>query len=162
MPYPIFSLQDVDPRSNHNSYITDPVIMKQALDAREAKRRYYEEQNKRIAAGASVIGGGISLIPHPAGKIIGGLLQIPDIYYDIKDNINNPYSKTNLVHTALDFGSQLRHIIPGQIDDIFLQLPGAIDDGYTAITERDIINDTRRKLATIPKNKRSVKDKNNK
>lgn len=59
MPYPIFSLQDVDPRSNENSYTNDPTIMKQALEIREAKRRYYEEQNKRIAAGASVVGGGL-------------------------------------------------------------------------------------------------------
>jgi hypothetical protein len=161
MSYPIFSLQDVDPRSNENSYTNDPVIMKQALDAREAKRKYYEEQNKRIAAGASVVGGGISLIPHPATKIIGGLLQVPDIYYDVKDNVNNPSSKTNWVHTALDFGSQLRHIIPGQIDDIFLQIPGAIDDSYNAMTGRNIITDTRRKLSTIFKNKRSIKDKEN-
>lgn len=48
MPYPIFSLQDVDPRSNENSYTNDPVIMKQALAAREAKRKYYEDQIKRI------------------------------------------------------------------------------------------------------------------
>lgn len=27
-PYPIFSLQDVDPRSNKQSFTTDPVIMK--------------------------------------------------------------------------------------------------------------------------------------
>lgn len=108
-----------------------------------------------------LLGGGISLIPHPAAKIIGGLLQVPDIYYDVKDNVNNPSSKTNWVHTALDFGSQIRHIIPGQLDDIFFQIPGAIDDGYNAITGRDIINDTRRKLSATPKNKRSVKDKEN-
>ena len=48
MPYPILSLQDVDPRSNENSYTNDPVIMKQALAAREAKRKYYEDQIKRI------------------------------------------------------------------------------------------------------------------
>lgn len=80
MAYPIFSLQDVDPRSNENSYINDPTIMKQALEIREAKRRYYEEQNKRVASGLSVVGG-ISLIPHPAAKIIGGLMQVPDAYY---------------------------------------------------------------------------------
>lgn len=59
MPYPIFSLQDVDPRNNQNSYTNDPVIMKQALNYREAKRKYYEDLNKRIAAGASVLGGGL-------------------------------------------------------------------------------------------------------
>lgn len=161
MPYPIFSLQDVDPRSNENSYTNYPVIMKQALDYREAKRKYYEDLNKRIAAGASVVGSGVSLIPHPAAKIIGGLLQVPDVYYDIKDNVNNPSSKTNWVHTTLDFGSQLRHLIPGQIDDVILQIPGVIDDGYNALTGRDIINDTRRKLATTFKNKRSIKNKKN-
>lgn len=108
-----------------------------------------------------VLLGGVSLIPHPAAKIIGGLLQLPDIYYDVKDNINNPSSKTNWIHTTLDFGSQIRHIIPGQIDDIFFQIPGAIDDSYTAITGRDVINDTRRKLSDTPKNKRSIKDKKN-
>lgn len=56
--YPIFSLQDVDPRSNENSYTNDPIIMQQAIDAREAKRRYYENKNKRIASGISVVGGG--------------------------------------------------------------------------------------------------------
>lgn len=160
-PYPIFSLQDVDPRSNEHSYTNDPVIMKQALEIREAKRKYYEDQNKRLAAGASVVGGGISLIPHPAAKIIGGLLQVPDIYYDIKENVNNPSSKTNWVHTILDFGSQVRHLIPTQIDDVLLQIPGFIDDGYNALTGRDIINDIRRTLTTTPKNKRSVKDKKN-
>lgn len=48
MAHPIFSLQDVDPRSNEHSYTNDPVIMKQALEAREAKRKYYEDQIKRI------------------------------------------------------------------------------------------------------------------
>lgn len=56
MSYPILSLQDVDPRSNKSSYTNDPIIMKQAFDAREAKRKYYEDQNKRIASGASVVG----------------------------------------------------------------------------------------------------------
>lgn len=163
MPYPIFSLQDVDPRSNEHSYTNDPVIMQQALNAREAKQRYYENQNKRLASALSVVGGGISLIPHPVAKGIGALLQLPDVYYDTKDVVNNPSSKTDWTHLNLDFGSQLRHIIPGQVDDIFLQLPGTIDDGYNATTGRDAINDIRRKLSTTPKNKRSVKDeKNNK
>lgn len=85
-----------------------------------------------------LLGGGISLIPHPATKIIGSLLQIPDIYYDIEDNINNPSDKINYLHTILDLGSQFRHIIPGNIDDILFQLPGIIDDGYTATTGKDI------------------------
>lgn len=80
---------------------------------------------------------------------------------NIKDNVNNPSSKTNWIHTLLDFGSQIRHIIPGQIDDVILQIPGAIDDGYTAITGGDIINDARRTLSTTPKNKRSIEDKKN-
>ena len=160
-PYPIFSLQDVDPRSNKQSFTTDPVIMKQALDAREAERKYYEDLYKRVASGASTVGGIISLIPHPAAKIIGGLLQLPDIYYDIKDNINDPSSKTNWAHTGLDFGGQLRHLIPGQVDDVLFQIPGFIDDSYTALTGRDIIKDIRRKLTTTPQNKRSVKDKKN-
>lgn len=58
MSYPIFSLQDVDPRSNEHSYTNDPVIMQQALNAREAKQRYYENQNKRLASALSVVGGG--------------------------------------------------------------------------------------------------------
>lgn len=157
--FPIYSLEDVDPRSNPTSVTNDPTIMKQAIKLREDKRKYYENLNKRIASGASVVGGGISLIPHPAAKVIGGLLQLPDIYYDVKDNINNPSSKTNWAHTALDFGSQLRHIIPGNIDDIFFQIPSTIDDGYNTITGRDIIDDTRRKLSAIPKNKRSIKNK---
>lgn len=71
--------------------------MKQALDAREAKRKYYEEQNKRIAAGA--------------------------------------------------------------IDDIFFQIPRAIDDSYNVITGEDIIINTRRKLSSVFKNKRSIENK---
>lgn len=109
-----------------------------------------------------LLGGGVSLIPHPYAKIAGVLLQLPDMYYDIKDNINNPYNKTDWIHTTLDFGSQLRHIIPGQIDDVFFQIPGIIDDGYSAITGRDIINDTRKTLSNNFKNKRNIKDKNNK
>lgn len=88
-------------------------------------------------------------------------MQLPDLYYDVKSNVNNPSSKTNYVHTGLDVLNQIKHIIPGKIDDIILQLPGAIDDSYNAITGRDIINDTRRKLVTISKNRRSIKDKKN-
>lgn len=108
-----------------------------------------------------LLGGGISLVPHPVAKGIGALLQFPDVYYDTKDVVNNFSSKTDWTHLGLDFGSQLRHIIPGKVDDVFLQLPGIVDDGYNAITGRDAINDTRRKLSTTPKNKRSVKDKKN-
>lgn len=78
------------------------------------------------------------MIPLPATKIIGSLLQIPDTYYDIKNIINNPSDKINYLHTILDFGNQTRHIVPGTIDDILFQLPGIIDDGYTAITGKDI------------------------
>lgn len=88
-------------------------------------------------------------------------MQLPDLYYDVKSNVNNPFSKTNYVHTGLDVLNQIKHIIPGKIDDIILQLPGAIDDSYNAITGRDIINDTRRKLVTISKNRRSIRDKKN-
>ena len=102
---------------------------------------------------------GGSLIPYPAAKIVGGLLQLPDIYYDVKDNVNNPSSKTNWIHTVLDFGSQLRHLIPGQIDDIFFQIPRAIDDSYNVITGEDIIINTRRKLSSVFKNKRSIENK---
>lgn len=57
MAYPIFSLQDVDPRSNETSYTNDPEIMQQAIDSRESKRKYYENQKQRFASGLSVLGG---------------------------------------------------------------------------------------------------------
>lgn len=126
---------------------------------REKKHR--QNINNRIASGVSIAGGAISLIPHPIAKAIGTALQIPDLYYDVKNNVDNPSSKTNYAHTGLDVLNQIRHIIPGKIDDFILQIPGAIDDAYNAITGQDIIEDTRRKIATTPKNKRSIKDKKN-
>lgn len=42
MPYPIFSLQDVDPRFNERSYTNDEAVMKQAINNRKNK------QNKRL------------------------------------------------------------------------------------------------------------------
>lgn len=70
------------------------------------------------------------------------------------DLYNEPSVK-NGIHTGLDFGNQIRHIIPGKIDDVFLQIPGAIDDGYNAVTGRDILEDgsnyIERKLNSKPR-----------
>ena len=87
----------------------------------------------------SAIGGGIALIPYPAAKAIGLGLQIPNIYYDTKDFINNPSLK-NGIHLGLD----AIQFIPGLtkfVGDDILGIPGMIDDGYTAVTGRDGLED---------------------
>ena len=84
-------------------------------------------------------GEGIVLIPYPAAKAIGLGLQIPDIYYDTKDFINNPSLK-NGIHLGLD----AIQFIPGLtkfVGDDILGIPGMIDDGYTAVTGRDGLED---------------------
>ena len=60
----------------------------------------------------------------------------------------------------MDFGSQLRHIIPGQADDVILQIPGAIDDGYNAVTGRDAVEDSYNfgKRTLTPKPRYSIKN----
>lgn len=73
--------------------------------------------------------GGIALIPYPAFKAIGLGLQIPNIYYDTKDFINNPSLK-NGIHLGLD----AIQFIPG-----LTKFVG--DDIYTAVTGRDGLED---------------------
>lgn len=103
--------------------------------------------------------GVISLIPYPATKIIGGLLQIPDIYYDAKNVYDNPENKTNWAHLGLDGLSFIPGFTIMTADDV-LKIPGTIDDAYNAITNRDAIDDVRKKLSSTPENKHSIKDEN--
>lgn len=161
MPHPIYSLQDTNPIYSNDSKIEEQVVKYTNPEIYKNRKKNRQNINNRIASFASVIGGAINFIPHPYAKVVGTALQLPDLYYDVKSNVNNPFSKTNYVHTGLDILNQIKHIIPGNIDDIILQLPGAIDDSYNAITGRDIINDTRRKLVTISENRRSIRDKKN-
>lgn len=107
-----------------------------------------------------LLGGGISLIPHPIAKGVGLALQAPDVFFDVYDMFNQPSVK-NGIHTGLDLGSQLRHIIPGKIDDVILQIPGAVDDGYNAVTGRDILEDSYNygKRTLSPKPRYSIKNK---
>lgn len=145
MPGPIFSLQDVDPY-NQGLMSNDPNTHKKAKEfyansnhVRDYNRAYSEARGRRMAPAMSAIGGGIALIPHPAAKAIGLGLQIPDIYYDTKDFINNPSLK-NGIHLGLD----AVQFVPGLtkfVGDDILGIPGMIDDGYTAITGRDGLED---------------------
>ena len=149
---PIYSLEDVDPRFNYE-------LRRKLNDAINLSDERQEQRNRRLASGASVIGAGISLFPHPAAKAIGTLLQLPDIYYDTKDAINNPSSKTNWGHLTLD-GFNLIPGLTNIMSDDLLKIPGIIDDTYSATTGRDAIQDVRRSLSTSD-NKRSIKDKRN-
>lgn len=100
---------------------------------RDYNRAYSEARGRRMAPAVSDIGG-ISLIPHPAAKAIGLGLQIPDIYYDTKDFINNP-SLRNGIHLGLD----AVQFVPGLtkfVGDNIFSIPGMIDDDYTAIAGR--------------------------
>ena len=158
-----YYLEDIPPVYNINE------VQPKEKDIRQAQRLAntdFGQVYRRIAAGSSVIGGGISLIPHPVAKGVGIALQVPDIAFDVYDLIKQPSIK-NGIHAGLDFGSQLRHVIPGNIDDVFLQIPGAIDDGYNAITGRDILEDSYNfvnrkstpKLTYNIKNGNTIKDK---
>lgn len=102
---------------------------------------------------------GVSLISHPIAKGVGLVLQAPDMLFDVYDMFNKPSIK-NGIHTGLDFGSQLRHIIPGKVDDVILQIPGAIDDGYNVVTDRDILEDSYNygKRTLSPKSRYSIKN----
>lgn len=100
---------------------------------------YSEVRGRKIAPTLSAIGSLISLIPHGAAKIIGGLMQISDIYYDAKDFANDP-SSTNGIHLALD-GLQFVPGLTKYVRDDILGIPGIIDDGYTAVTGRDGLED---------------------
>lgn len=149
---PIYSLEDVDPRFNYE-------LRRKLNDAINLNDKHQEQRNRRLASGASVIGGVISLFPHPAAKIAGSLLQFPDIYYDTKDVTSNPSSKTSLGHLVLDG----LNFVPGLtkiMSDDLLKIPGLIDDTYSTTTGRDAIQDARRSLSTSD-NKRSIKDKRN-
>lgn len=66
-------------------------------------------------------------------------MQIPDIYYDAKDFANDP-SSTNGIHLALD-GLQFVPGLTKYVRDDILGIPGIIDDGYTAVTGRDGLED---------------------
>lgn len=156
MPSPIFSLQDVDPY-NQGLMSNDPNVSKKA---REFYEDYYgnayarkEARNRRIAAGMSVTGGLVALIPHPAAKGIGAAMQVPDIYYDTKDFIDNP-NIINGIHLGLD-GLQFIPGLTNVVNDDILGIPGIIDDGYTAITGRNGLED-------IVAAKKKIKSKKNK
>lgn len=80
----------------------------------------------------SAIGEGVAMIPTTPTKIVGGILQIPDISYDAVDFYRN--------HELNDFGHILADGL-GLATERALQVPGIIDDSYQAITGRDFYED---------------------
>lgn len=161
-----FSLEDIIPIQNDkNSKLTlgvigkdynnigaialDPRITDALIQARLKKNnpKKYKDYQQRIASSLSAVGGIVSSLPHPVTKVIGTAMQTPDIILDSTEYINNPNS-TDATHLVLDGGDLIKHIIPGNIDDIVFQTPGIVDDSYNAITGRDMIDNTRRSLST--------------
>lgn len=142
--YPIYSLLDVDPYnkgvfSNDSDHRKAIEFYANPNHAQEYYDAYSEARMRKMAPTLSTIGSLISLIPHGAAKIIGGLMQLPDIYYDTKDFANDPSTK-NGIHLALD-GLQFVPGLTKFVRDDILGIPGLIDDGYTAVTGRDGIED---------------------
>lgn len=70
------------------------------------------------------------MIPHPAAKGIGLLLQLPDIGNDLADLQKDP-SIGNFAHVILD-GLQFIPGLTKVVSDDKLALPGMIDDIYQA------------------------------
>lgn len=105
-----------------------------AYNKRLIEERRKNQQYRRIASGASVIGNTLAMFPSPYTYGAGILLQIPDIIYDIQDFKDNP-NAVNAIHLGLDFlGTGT-----GAINDFF-KSPGIVDDGANAILGTDIPN----------------------
>ena len=162
--YPIYSLLDVDPY-NKGVFRNDSDTYKKAIEfysnpnhVKDYNDAYSEVRGRKMAPTLSAIGSLISLIPHGAAKIIGGLMQVPDIYYDAKDFANDP-SSTNGIHLALD-GLQFVPGLTKYVRDDILGIPGFIDDGYTAVTGRDGLEDIQgiKKKIQIKKKVQGIKD----
>lgn len=122
----------------------------------EEKEKKIADIGRRIAAGASAVGSGISLIPHPAAKVAGTILQIPDIGYDAYDAITN-FSGTNAGHLTLDTAQGVVAATGLPYDDI-IGIPGVLDDSYTAITGRDMLEDIGKVIKFHPNNTNPEKD----
>ena len=153
MPFPIFTLQDVDPRFNETAISNNAEVMQQAQQIKDDKKKYKEQTNRRLASGLSSAGAVIGLIPTPFTRILGTLMGFPDLIYDGIDFYNQP-DATNGMHLALDmtnvgkFAPPYTKFLkskPSTYTDILknvgVQLPGFIDDSYNATTGRDIIED---------------------
>ena len=120
----LYNLENTEPEflqynlANNSDYKT-------YFDRREnATNSNREETNRKMAAGASVIGQLLSFIPNPATRAIGYLLQAPDFGYDLYDIINadTAEDRTNAgIHTALDALGFTPYKYSGvsTIDDIF-------------------------------------------
>lgn len=163
MTVPIFSLQDVDPY-NQGLMSNDPNTHKKAVkfysnphNIYEYNRSHAEARSRKIASTTSAIGGVISLIPHPATRIIGGLMQIPDIIYDTKDFVND-HSLKNGIHLGLD-GFQFIPGLTKYMGDDVLSIPGIIDNGYTGVTGRDGLEDIQGVKKKVQSKKSTTKKK---
>ena len=97
--------------------------------------------NAKTAAGWSVIGSVIGMIPHPVTKIMGGIMTLPDQIYDISASIDEP-KPSNYAHVGVNYLPWITKIIPGKYDDILfnpLGIIGNIDDAISS-SDNDIFN----------------------
>lgn len=120
----LYNLENTEPEflqynlNNNSDYKT---YFNRRANANNTNR---EETNRKMAAGASVIGQLLSFIPNPVTKSIGYLLQAPDFGYDLYDIINadTAEDRTNAgIHTALDVlgFTPYKYNAVSTIDDIF-------------------------------------------
>lgn len=153
MSFPIFTLQDVDPRFNETAVSNIAEVMQQAQQIRDDKEKYKEQTNRRFASGLSSAGAVIGLIPTPFTRILGTLMGVPDLIYDGIDFYNEP-NGVNAAHLAFDVTSagkffspytKFLKATPNSATNIFknigIQFPGFVDDTYNAYTGRDGIQE---------------------
>ena len=151
-PYPIYSLQDVDPNFN-------------------PPPKSYSADGRRIASGLSAAGAVIGIIPTPFTRIAGTLMGLPDLIYDGIDFYNEPNS-VNGAHLALDMTSigkffspytKFLKATPSSATNVFknigIQFPGFVDDSYNAYTGRDGIQELKDSAINIFTPKRQDKQR---
>ncbi len=102
----------------------------QMLDREKEALRYYYEQNvnpetkaanehranttrQQLASGISIVGTGVSLVPHPVARVSGAVLNIPDQVYDLAALGAEP-SVSNAGHVAVDYPELVGKAIPGK------------------------------------------------
>lgn len=124
-----------------------------AAGDQEAAQRYQQEIQDRIdyenkkrtelqrgASALSAIGNVLQMTKIPHAATVGTVLQIPDAIFDLENLVDN-FNIKNAIHLGLDSS-----VLPVSIP--ILDAGAIADDGYSAITGRDLIED----LQTLYKN----------
>ena len=93
---------------------------------------------RRISSGLSALGTGIQYIPHPAAKIIGYGLQIPDVYWDILDAQEAFRRKENRASAI----SSLIFDSAGLVPSVYTSVGSTADDLSSAATGNNLYDNT--------------------